>query len=471
MDLNGDKSLSSSSPCYRWKHDVFLNFRGVDTRKNFVSHLYAALIGQRIKVFKDEKTIRIGRNIFLSISKAIEESRISVVVLSQNYGESVNCLTELEKIFECKRSMGRYVIPVFYHVQPSEVKHQSGCFGDGFAIHGNHMKLSIWRNALIQATNIAGIEVHGNESDCIERIVETVMRELGPRRFPLRSLLPKASAYWCSLNFLMANRHTWVPQADTAGNVSTNHKKKRNKETTEVYDPLNKSVHIGSLNKDVVVIREINPESESSFLEELFVRSRMKHANVAKLFGYCIRDNRRFLVEEHWTQGTLHQILHDDAGNSVISWTQRVTIAYDVAKGLEYLHYQNLFAHIDSSNVLLFDNFNAKISTGSSASESYWAPEYKGRELTMKGNVYSFGVLLFELLTGNKPSKGIVNSVLPAGKIDNIGSLVDLKLNGKYTSREAKKLAFTMLLATMDQPSDRPDMNTIVEYFKKLLAV
>lgn len=82
-----------------------------------------------------------------------------------------------------------------------------------------------------------------------------------------------AIAYWCSLNFLMANRHTWAPQADTAGNVSTNHKKKRNKETTEVYDPLNKSVHIGSLNKEVVAIREINAsamrESDSSFLEEV----------------------------------------------------------------------------------------------------------------------------------------------------------------------------------------------------------
>ncbi|KAL7606114.1 hypothetical protein Lser_V15G19451 [Lactuca serriola] len=78
----------------------------------------------------------------------------------------------------------------------------------------------------------------------------------------------------------------------------------------------------------------------------------------------------------------------------------------------------------------------------------------------MKGSVHSFGVLLFELLTGNKPSKGIA---LSAGTIDNVGSLVDLKLNGEFTSREAEKLAFTFLLDTMDQPSDRPDMNTIVE--------
>ncbi|CAH1419842.1 unnamed protein product [Lactuca virosa] len=368
--------------------------------------------------------------------------------------------------------MGRNVIPVFYHVQPAEVKHQSGCFREGFAVHGNHIKLSVWRNALIEATNIAGIEVQGNESDCITKIVETVMRELGPRRFPLGSLLAKAPVYWCALNFLTFKRNTGARKVGTAGTLSTSHRKKHNKETTEVYDPLYKNVHIGSLNKEVVAIREINAsamrESDSSFLEELLIRSRMKHANVAKLFGYCIRDNRRFLVEEHWTQGTLHQILHG-AGSSVISWTQRVTIAYDVAKGLEYLHYQNRLAHIDSSNVLLFSNFNAKISTGSSASESYWAPEYNGREVTMKGNVYSFGVLLFELLTGNKPSKGIVNSVLSAGTIDNVGSLVDPKLNGEFTSREAEKLAFTTLLATMDQPSDQPDMNTIVDYFKKLI--
>ena len=100
----------------------------------------------------------------------------------------------------------------------------------------------------------------------------------------------------------------------------------------------------------------------------------MKHVNVARLIGYCIRDTRRFVVEEHWTHGTLHQILHG-VGSFVISLKQRVTVAYDVAKGLEYLHSQNRLAYIDSSNVFLFSNFNAKISTGSSTSEGYWAPE------------------------------------------------------------------------------------------------
>jgi len=112
--------------------EVFLSFRGEDTRASFTSHLYAALQNAGIFVFKDDESLPRGRQISPSLKLAIEQSRISVVVFSKNYAESWWCLKELEKIMECHRTIGHVVLPVFYHVDPSEVRHQRGDFGEAF---------------------------------------------------------------------------------------------------------------------------------------------------------------------------------------------------------------------------------------------------------------------------------------------------------------------------------------------------
>ncbi|ESW05973.1 hypothetical protein PHAVU_010G008700 [Phaseolus vulgaris] len=113
-------------------YEVFLSFRGEDTRASFTSHLYAALQNAGIFVFKDDESLPRGRQISPSLRLAIEQSRISVVVFSKNYAESWWCLKELEKIMECHRTIGHVVLPVFYHVDPSEVRHQRGDFGEAF---------------------------------------------------------------------------------------------------------------------------------------------------------------------------------------------------------------------------------------------------------------------------------------------------------------------------------------------------
>ena len=103
--------------------EVFLSFRGEDTRASFTSHLYTALQNAGIVVFKDDESLPRGKQISPSLRLAIEESRISVVVFSKNYAESWWCLKELEKIMECHRIIGQVVIPVFYDVDPSKVRH------------------------------------------------------------------------------------------------------------------------------------------------------------------------------------------------------------------------------------------------------------------------------------------------------------------------------------------------------------
>ncbi|WVZ16147.1 hypothetical protein V8G54_009129 [Vigna mungo] len=111
---------------------VFLSFRGKDTRASFTSHLYTALQNAGIFVFKDDESLPQGKQISLSLRQAIEESPISIVVFSKNYAESWWCLKELEIIMECHKTIGNMVLPVFYDVDPSEVRHQKGDFGKAF---------------------------------------------------------------------------------------------------------------------------------------------------------------------------------------------------------------------------------------------------------------------------------------------------------------------------------------------------
>lgn len=111
-------SSYGSSPSSSWMHDVFISFRGEDTRKNFTDHLYTALTRKGINVFKDDIELEIGKPISSELLNAIEKSRISIVVFSRNYVSSTWCLDELVKIVECKNSLGQMVIPIFYDVDP-----------------------------------------------------------------------------------------------------------------------------------------------------------------------------------------------------------------------------------------------------------------------------------------------------------------------------------------------------------------
>ncbi|XP_058755507.1 disease resistance protein RUN1-like [Vicia villosa] len=163
-------------------YEVFLSFRGEDTRASFTSHLYAALQNDGITVFMDDDSLQRGDHISNSLLQAIEESRISVIVFSKNYADSRWCLDELVKIMECRRTIGQVVLPVFYGVDPSEVRHQTGEFGEAFHSLLNRRKNQEdsvsrkWRDALREAAGLAGFVVLNsrNEREAINHIVEKV---------------------------------------------------------------------------------------------------------------------------------------------------------------------------------------------------------------------------------------------------------------------------------------------------------
>ncbi|KAK6774993.1 hypothetical protein RDI58_025994 [Solanum bulbocastanum] len=183
--MASSSSLASDSQyCPRWKYDVFLSFRGKDTRKTFTSHLYEGLKNRGIFTFLDDKRLENGDSISGELLKAIEESQVSLIVFSRNYATSRWCLNELVKIMECKEEEnGQTVIPIFYDVDPSHVRYQSDSFAEAFAKHESRYKDDVegmqkvqgWRTALTAAANLKGYDIRdGIESEKIQQIIDHI---------------------------------------------------------------------------------------------------------------------------------------------------------------------------------------------------------------------------------------------------------------------------------------------------------
>jgi len=142
-----------------WKFHIFLSFRGEDTRNGFTDHLYAAFRGRGFAVFRDDEELERGEVIAHALLKAIDESLCSVVVLSPRYASSRWCLDELLRILESRARFGRYVLPIFYDVDPSDVRHQRGSFSEAFAKHAERFgsdKIGMWRQALKDVADLSG---------------------------------------------------------------------------------------------------------------------------------------------------------------------------------------------------------------------------------------------------------------------------------------------------------------------------
>ena len=150
---------SSLSIQKSFKFDVFLSFRGEDTRKNFVDHLFFALEEHGIKTYKDDERITKGKRIADELIKAIENSKFYIIVFSKMYASSSWCLDELVKIMECQKMTEHTAYPVFYDVEPSEVRKQSGSVGDAFVKHENNKSAGKWREAMKEAADLAGWEL------------------------------------------------------------------------------------------------------------------------------------------------------------------------------------------------------------------------------------------------------------------------------------------------------------------------
>ncbi|XP_019089160.1 PREDICTED: TMV resistance protein N-like [Camelina sativa] len=160
--------MASSSSHRLWNYDVFLSFRGEDTRKSFVSHLHKALVSRGIVTFKDDRKLEIGESISEELCKAIQSSRFAAVAISENYVTSRWCLEELRLIMELQGKKEIEVVPIFYGVNPSDVRNQRGSFALEW-YQGLEMadKVLGWREALTRIANRKGKVPHNDFSDIV----------------------------------------------------------------------------------------------------------------------------------------------------------------------------------------------------------------------------------------------------------------------------------------------------------------
>ncbi|KAL4572635.1 hypothetical protein LXL04_019415 [Taraxacum kok-saghyz] len=173
-------------------YDVFLSFRGKDTRLGFVDHLYQALLNENISTFFDEHEVETGEELKPELAKAIKSSRASIIVLSKNYASSTWCLDELVMILEQRKTSNHIVIPVFYNVEPTHVRKQESTFGDALFEHKRRMgtekdeekkiqgacKLEMWTNGLTEVADLKGKDANGRRETVF---IEELVKEIGSR--------------------------------------------------------------------------------------------------------------------------------------------------------------------------------------------------------------------------------------------------------------------------------------------------
>ncbi|XP_048132989.1 disease resistance protein L6-like isoform X2 [Rhodamnia argentea] len=164
-------------------YEVFLSFRGTDTRKGFTDHLYTNLVNAGIHVFRDDNELRVGEEIGLELLHSITQSQISIPIISENYASSKWCLRELAEMLKCRRSKGQIVLPIFYKVGPSQVRDVAGRLRDAINTHkGNMDEVKGWEEALKEVKSLKGWESNkidnGHEAALVAEVVGRVMSEL-----------------------------------------------------------------------------------------------------------------------------------------------------------------------------------------------------------------------------------------------------------------------------------------------------
>lgn len=229
-------------------------------------------------------------------------------------------------------------------------------------------------------------------------------------------------------------------------------------------------------------------EKERDFLIELGIVSHVSHTNVAKLLGICI-ENGLHLVFQFSTLGSLQLLLHSSPSSPVLMWEARMKVAVGVARGMHYLHEkcQRRIIHRDikASNILLDSDYEPQISdfglskwlpdrwTHHTVSPiegtfGYLAPEYFMHGIVdEKTDVFSYGVLLLELITGRRPinseKQNLVIWAKPHLSAGNIKGMVDPRLDGAYDADQMQRMVLTAGLCVRRSAPWRPSMSQVVQ--------
>ncbi|KAJ4893981.1 putative proline-rich receptor-like protein kinase PERK6 [Raphanus sativus] len=256
-------------------------------------------------------------------------------------------------------------------------------------------------------------------------------------------------------------------------------------------------VHKGILpnGKEIAVksLKAGSGQGEREFQAEVDIISRVHHRFLVSLVGYCIAGGQRMLVYEFLPNDTLEFHLHGKSG-VILDWTTRLRIALGSAKGLAYLHEdchpKIIHRDIKASNILLDESFEAKVadfglaklsqdnvthvSTRIMGTFGYLAPEYASSgKLTDRSDVFSFGVMLLELITGRRPvdltgemEDSLADWAGPlcinAAQDGDYSELADPRLEGQYEPNEMARMVACAAAAVRHSARRRPKMSQIV---------
>ncbi|KAL5201782.1 hypothetical protein ABZP36_036136 [Zizania latifolia] len=255
------------------------------------------------------------------------------------------------------------------------------------------------------------------------------------------------------------------------------------------------SVYYAELRGEKTAIKKMGMQATQEFLVELKVLTHVHHLNLVRLIGYCV-ESCLFLVYEFIENGNLSQHLRG-AGYEPLPWTTRMQIALDSARGLEYIHEHivPVYIHRDikSANILLDKDFRAKVAdfglakltefentsvqTQVAGTFGYMPPEYaRYGEVSPKVDVYAFGVVLYELLSGKEAivrsnesignTKGLVHlfeeALKAANPMESLEELIDSSLRGDYPMDSVLKIASLANACTHEEPGMRPTMRSVV---------
>ncbi|KAG0499645.1 hypothetical protein HPP92_004336 [Vanilla planifolia] len=254
----------------------------------------------------------------------------------------------------------------------------------------------------------------------------------------------------------------------------------------------------------VLAVKKLNSsalakQSSDDFFDLVLNVARLHHPHVTELVGFCSEPGQHVLIYEFHRNGSLHDRLHLlDEYNKPLSWANRVKIALGTARALEYLHEfcspSVLHKNLKSTNILLDGDHNPHLSDcgltaivpaleyqalDNSLVSGYTAPEVAiSGHYTMKSDVFSFGVIMLELMTGRKPfdssrprlEQSLIRWATPQlDDIDALDKMVDPLLEGLYSAKSLSRFASTIVLCVHPEPELRPAMSDVVQGLARLM--